>query len=208
MTRGGRKKTHDTPERTCIVSGESQPKAGLIRFVVADSPDTGEKTVIPDVLGKLSGRGFYVSSDRISLETAIKRKLFVRAARQTVVFPEELANMIEKLVLRHIIDLISMARKAGNAICGYEKVKDWLVHGKASCLIQAYDGSERTKERLRPPNGPETLISCLSACELGLAFGREHAIHAALATGGLERRIVNEAARLAGLRKQAVDKPA
>jgi hypothetical protein len=36
--------------------------------------------------------------------------------------------------------------------------------------------------------------------EIGLAFGRERAIHAALAAGGLTTRVVEEAARLAGLR--------
>jgi uncharacterized protein len=35
-----------------------------------------------------------------------------------------------------------------------------------------------------------------------LAFGRERAIHAALAAGGLRTRVVEEAAKLAGLRGQ------
>jgi uncharacterized protein len=46
------------------------------------------------------------------------------------------------------------------------------------------------------------LITCLTAGELGLSFGRERAIHAALAAGGLTSRVVEEAARLAGLRGQ------
>jgi hypothetical protein len=37
---------------------------------------------------------------------------------------------------------------------------------------------------------------------LGLSFGREHAIHGALASGGLTPRVVEEAAKLAGLREQ------
>ena len=45
-----------------------------------------------------------------------------------------------------------------------------------------------------------------SAGEIGLAFGRERAIHAALAAGGLTARVVEEAARLSGLRLQQVDK--
>ena len=36
-----------------------------------------------------------------------------------------------------------------------------------------------------------------------MAFGRERAIHAALAAGGLTTRVVEEAARLAGLRLEA-----
>jgi len=36
---------------------------------------------------------------------------------------------------------------------------------------------------------------------LGVAFGRERVIHGALAAGGLSARVVEEAAKLAGLRK-------
>ena len=36
MTRGGRKTDQDDPERKCIVTGEVQPKAGLIRFCLDD----------------------------------------------------------------------------------------------------------------------------------------------------------------------------
>jgi hypothetical protein len=195
MTRGGREKDQDEPERKCIVSGESQPKAGLIRFVVG--PDA---MVVPDVLGRLPGRGIYVAADRAAIDKAAAKGLFSRAARQPVKAPEGLSDLIEAQLLRRVIDLVSMARKAGKAVTGYEKVKEWLVKGQASVLIQASDGSERGKTKLHPPEGENSFIGCLSSGELGLAFGRERAIHAALAAGGLERRVVEEAARLAGLR--------
>ena len=111
-----------------------------------------------------------------------------------------LADLVEALVTRRVTDLLSMARKAGDAVTGYEKVKEWLVSGRAVALLQASDGSERGKTKLRPPKGENSLISCLNAGEIGLAFGRERAIHAALAAGGLTTRVVEEAARLAGLR--------
>jgi predicted RNA-binding protein YlxR (DUF448 family) len=196
MTRGGRDKEQDDPERRCIVSGESQPKSGLIRFVVG--PDD---MIVPDILGRLPGRGIYVGADLASLEKAAKKGLFARAARQPVKIPDDLGGLIDGLLARRVVDLVSMARKASRAVTGYEKVKDWLKKGQAATLIQASDGSERGKEKLRPPNGPETLIDCLSAGELGLAFGRERAIHAALGAGGLNDRVVEEAARLAGLRR-------
>ena len=195
MTRGGREKLNDDPERKCIVSGESQPKAGLIRFVVGP-----ESVIVPDILGRLPGRGIYVSADREAIEKAAKKGLFSRAAREPVQCPADLAGLVEELLARRVVDLVSMARKASGAVTGYEKVKDWLKKGQAATLLQAIDGSERGKEKLRPPKGPETLISCLSAGELGLAFGRERAIHAALAAGGLNNRVVEEAARLVGLR--------
>ena len=67
MTRGGHKDENDDVERKCIVTGEVQPKAGLIRFVIG--PDN---QVVPDILGKLPGRGIYVTADRAILEQVIR----------------------------------------------------------------------------------------------------------------------------------------
>ncbi len=197
MTRGGREKDQDGPERKCIVTGESQPKAGLIRFVVGP-----EGQVVPDLLGRLPGRGFYVTAGRAALEKAVKKGLFARAARMPVKVPDGLVAEIEDQLVRRVCDLISLARKAGDAVMGFEKVKEWLEKGRAVVLIQASDGSERGKTKLHAPPGDESFIGCLTARELGLSFGREHAIHGALASGGLTPRVVEEAAKLAGMREQ------
>ena len=197
MTRGGREKDQDEPERKCIATGESQPKAGLIRFCVGP-----EAVIVPDVLGKLPGRGIYVSADRAALALAVKKNLFARAARQPVKVPDGLPDMVEQLIRRRVIDLLSLARKSGDAVMGYEKVKDWLTKGTAATLIQASDGSERGKTKLHAPEGKNGFIGILTAEEIGLAFGRDRAIHAALAAGGLRTRVVEEAARLTGLRLQ------
>ena len=197
MARGGRPKQGDGPERRCIVTGESQPRGGLIRFVIG--PDA---MVVPDLAGRLPGRGIWVSAERGVLEQAVKRKLFARAARQPVTLPEGLVDLVHDLLTRRVIELLSLARKSCQAVAGYEKVRDWLARGDARVLIQAHDGSERGKTKLRPPPGPEGHLTCLSAQELGLAFGREHVIHAALAAGGLAARVVEEAAKLARLRGQ------
>lgn len=199
MTRGGRQNEQTDPERKCIVSGEVQPKAGLIRFCLG--PD-GQ--VVPDVMNKLPGRGFYVSANRAMIEKAAKKGLFARAAKQAVTVPDDLADQVEAFVLRRVIEMISLTRKANAAVMGYEKVKDWLQSGKAVVLLQSSDGSERGKTKLRMPSENGRYIGCLTAGELGLAFGRERAIHAALAAGGLTTRVVEEAARLEGLREQNV----
>jgi hypothetical protein len=98
-----------------------------------------------------------------------------------------------------LVDLISLARKSGHAVSGYEKVKDWLQKEAAQVLIQASDGSERGKSKLSTPYGG-SFIGWLTANELGAAFGRETTIHCALASGGLTQRVVDEAQRLKGLR--------
>ena len=195
MTRGGRDKDSDGPERRCIVTGQSQPARGLIRFVVG--PDM---QIVPDLTGRLPGRGIWVSADRAALERAVAKKLFARAARAQVVVPDGLVDLVETLLLQRVINLLSLARKAGQAVAGYEKCRDLALRDEMEVLLQARDGSERGKTKLRPPDGPDSYIGHLAAAELGLAFGREFVIHAALRAGGLSEAVVEEAARLAGLR--------
>lgn len=194
MSRGGARSEREAPERRCIVTRESGPKAGLIRFVA--SPE-GE--VVPDILGKLPGRGFYVTADRAILQQAIAKKVFARGAKQSVSIPDGMLASIEAQLLRRVQDGIAMARKAGRAVTGYEKVKGWLMTGEGRVLVQASDGSGRQKTKLNTPRDG-SFIGCLTGAEIGRAFGRDIAIHAALAGGRQAQRIVEDAAKLAGLR--------
>lgn len=196
MSRGGVVKDRsDGPDRKCIATGEVQPKFGLIRFVL--SPD-GQ--VVPDILGKLPGRGVYVAADRAAVDKAVAKKLFARGLKTQVQIPEGLTEEVERQLARRVVDLISLARKSGAAVAGYEKVKDWLSKEEALILLQAVDGSGRGKSKLSTPHFGH-YIGWLTADELGLAFGRETVIHAALASGGLAQRVVEEAQRLRGVRK-------
>ena len=70
MSRGGATKTKDTSERRCIATGDTAPKAGLLRFVV--SP---ENVVTPDILERLPGRGIWCSADRAAVELVVKKNL-------------------------------------------------------------------------------------------------------------------------------------
>ncbi|ARO15658.1 hypothetical protein BVG79_02318 [Ketogulonicigenium robustum] len=199
MTRGGRIKERETAERRCIVTGEVQPKAGLVRFVVG--PDN---TVVPDILERLPGRGMYVSATRAAIDAA-GRKEFARAAKAQVTVPADLADEVERMLVRRVIDLIALARKAGLAICGFEKVKAQLDKAQfdsraVRVLLQADDGSERGKAKLWTPTGAR-YFSCLSSEELGFAFGRQSVIHGALSAGALSDHVVEEASKLRGMRE-------
>ncbi len=196
MTRGGVKKDREVgPERKCVATGQVLPRAQLVRFVVGPGSE-----VVPDIAGKLPGRGIWVCADRTALETAVARKAFARGAKRNVEVPADLVDRVEALLVDRVVSLLALARKAGDAVAGYEKVKSWLSGGEAAVLLQAIDGSERGKSKLRPPGGPETYIACLSAREMGLAFGRDSVIHGALTAGGLTTRVVEEATRLLGVR--------
>jgi hypothetical protein len=194
----------EEPERRCLVTNETGPKSGLVRFVVG--PDN---VIVPDIAGKLPGRGMYVTASRPILEQARKGQ-FARAAKAPVTVPDGLADEVERQLAYRVVDLVSLARKAGLAIAGFEKVKEALAlageglgkgpWARIRVLLQASDGSERGKAKLWTPEGAR-YFNCLSSEELGRAFGRQTVIHAALASGALADRVVEEAAKLRGLRE-------
>jgi predicted RNA-binding protein YlxR (DUF448 family) len=195
MTRGGRAAAREEPERRCVATGESGGVAGLIRFAL--SPDG---VVTPDFAEKLPGRGVWVTSERAALEKAVKRNLFSRGLKQPARAPEGLVETVAQGLARRLIEALGLARKAGLVVNGYDKTKARLKAGPAAALIEASDGSESQRAKLRPLAGDAPRIDVLSAEELGLAFGREFVIHAVLDAGGAADRVVRESRRLAGFR--------
>ncbi|CAA7617141.1 RNA-binding protein [Magnetospirillum sp. UT-4] len=182
------------PERRCIASGERRPKVELLRFVV--SPDG---TVVPDVEQRLPGRGIWLSPRRDMVNTAVTKRLFARAARQAVTVPEGLADLVEHLLVRRCLATLGLARRAGEAVCGYEKVRAELKAGRVAVLVEAAEAASGS-ERMKTLATGLPVVEVFGAAELGAVFGRDHAVHVGVAPGGLARRLLAEAAPLAGFR--------
>ena len=154
----------------------------------------------PDPGERLPGRGVWVTADRALVERAARKGLFARGFRSAVRAPEDLAAQVEAALARRAIEALGLARKAGLAVAGFDKVKARLKAGPVAALIEASDGSEQGRARLRPMAGSAPILAVLTSGELGLAFGRDFVIHAALDSGGAADRVVREASRLAGFR--------
>ena len=191
-------------ERRCIVSGESAPQAGLVRFVVGPGD-----VIVPDLKGKLPGRGLWVSARRDVVETACARNAFSRAARQKVSVPEGLPALIETQLESGCLALLGLARKAGEIVAGFEKVKGWLQARTATVLVTAADAAEDGRRKLRGLAAGLPDVDLFTSDQLSLALGRGNVIHAALRDGGLARRFLAEASLLEGYRRGAVmdDRP-
>lgn len=186
------------PVRRCLVTGELRPKPELLRFVVGP-----EGSLVADVKGSLPGRGLWLLPRRPIIDKACKRQLFAKAARSKVAVPEDLGLQVAQLLRRRCLDLIGLAKRAGQAVSGFEQVRPWLASGRAGVLLAARDGAADGRGRLKAlgtslrPDLP--LIEIFSSAELSAALGRENVVHAALAGGGLAESLRSEAARLAGV---------
>jgi predicted RNA-binding protein YlxR (DUF448 family) len=187
------------PLRRCIVTREVLPKASLVRFVIGPASD-----VVPDIAGKLPGRGLWVKAERAALAKAVAKNLFAKAAHQSVNVPADLVDRTVALLAQRCLDLIGLARRAGQAICGFEKVRDALRQARVGILLEAADGAADGRGKLQALAGELPTLALFTGAELSASLGREHVVHAALAPGRLAERLIAESARLAGLRADKV----
>jgi len=179
------------------VTGAVRAKTQLVRFVVG--PDA---VLVPDVTGRLPGRGIWLTPSRDVLAEALKKRLFARAARQAVTVSPELADDLEALLLRQTQNALGLAYKAGAVAAGFAKAEAVLSRGRAIALIEARDAGPHGAAKLKALAAARgvPVVALLDAQEIGLALGRENMVHAALGTERLARRVLEEAGRLAGFR--------
>ena len=134
------------PLRRCIITRERLPKERMIRFVVG--PD---RMLIPDLGATLPGRGIWLSASADVIEPVRAKgnlvRLFARAARGPVTMPPDLPAVLEAALVRRITERLGLARRAGQALAGFEKAREWVRSGRARLVIQASDGSEAERAR-------------------------------------------------------------
>lgn len=189
------------PQRRCIVTGETLDRAQLLRFVVG--PDG---TIVPDVEGRLPGRGLWLQPRRDIVERAVLKRVFARAARRPVTMPTDLADRCEALLARRCCDALGLARRAGLAVAGFERVGEAVRRGDAALLLFARDGAEAGRRRMVAAASGIAAASVLDASELSGVFGREMVAFVAVGPGPLCARLRIELQRLAGFRPAALSK--
>jgi predicted RNA-binding protein YlxR (DUF448 family) len=201
------RETKASAERKCIASGEIKPRGELVRFVVG--PDD---SLVPDIEGKLPGRGLWLTSSRAALEKAIEKKLFARVANKsakgTVEIPTGLVELVERLLVERAIQALALSRRSGAIVSGFGKVEAMLRAKAPIALFEAQDGAADGRRKLlglakawqNDKKRPISVIGSLKSDELGLAFGRGSVIHAALENSGVADRVLTDFRRLDGFR--------
>ena len=137
------------------------------------------------------------------VEQAVAKRLFARAARQPVTVAADLVDRTEVLLTRRCVDQLGLARRAGVAVAGFEKVSEALRRGRAALLLFALDGAEAGRRKLRVPGHGLPWAMVLSGAELAAAFDRERVAHVAVGAGPLGERLLRDMRRLAGFRTGA-----
>jgi uncharacterized protein len=198
-------------ERSCIVTRRREPPEAMIRFVCG--PDG---VVVPDIRAKLPGRGVWVGASAELVTEAAKKRMFARGLKEQVETPPTLAQDVERLLENDCLQMLALANKAGAATCGFNKVEDVLARGAAVVLLEAADGGDDGKRKLRrwtrrneadkrENDGVPAIVGLFTSNQLDLALGRTNVIHAALAFGGPGASFLARCRRLAAYRGVALD---
>lgn len=200
----------DGPLRTCIVTRRQGPVDDLVRFVAG--PDG---TVVPDIACRLPGRGVWVSLDRKAVDEAVKTKAFNRGLKRQVAAPSDLGALVDRLLLKRLIEALAIANKAGLVLTGFTKVDTAITAGQPVALLHANDASSDGSEKLdrrfsamcRDLGRPAIKLTYLTNDEMSLALGRANVVHAALTMGGAAHHLLRQAERLGTYRtgRQDVD---
>jgi len=190
-------------ERRDLVTGEVMPEARLVRFVAG--PDG---VVTPDVARKLPGRGLWVEAKRESVETAVKRGGFSRAAKAKLIAPADLADRVELLLFQRLLNGLGLARRAGDLTFGFEKSAAAIEGGKVAWMVEASDGSADGRRKLLQSarraaalnlRSPQ-LLGVFRGEELSLALGLGNVIHVGFLAGRGADRWTTDVERLSGFR--------
>ncbi len=179
----GLKKASSSRERMCMVSRERYPVSRLIRFVL--SPD-GE--VIADLGTKLPGRGVWILADRSTLAEAVSGKnSFARGFKKACKVDASIVETVDKQLLARCIATLGLAKRSNAIILGFDQVRNELQRRKPGWLLEAADGARDGRRRVVglaiALYDKARVAKALTSEELGMAFGREHVVHALLKTG-------------------------
>jgi hypothetical protein len=182
------------PQRSCLGCREVKPKDELLRFVL--DPDS---VPVPDIAGKLPGRGAYTCFNKGCLENAVARKQFSRAFKGEAKPPQlaETLSLLQRLLAERITASLALANKAGRAVSGSDKVMESLRRGEASLLIMAADISADSEAKFRftaEKNGVD-IFSFSQKDQLGTPLGKEIRTAVAIAPGAFADKLRRELTR-------------
>lgn len=181
--------TAEGPIRRCILSGERDERAHLIRLAI--SPDG---VVAPDVRAKAPGRGAWIGVNRAGLEEAIaKGKLKGALARAfktgPITIPEDLPAAIEEALTRALLDRLGLEARSGTLLTGSDRIAETARRGKVEMLLHASDASADGNGKLDQAwrvgsetegSGNRGLVLPVDRTRLSVALGRDNAVHVAL----------------------------
>jgi len=192
--------TSDEAQRTCAGCRKTGARDTLLRLAIVAS---SQHDVVPDVKGKLPGRGVWVHPRAQCIEAAAKRGAIARSLKRAVSVDTEALRLAAMLQYEQRVDgLLLGARRARKLALGTDATREAIASRGAHALVVAKDAAGRREdlERAAAQLGRSCVVFRTKA-ELGRLFGREELSVLAILDSGIAR----EAARAAAFARQLAE---
>lgn len=176
--------TKETETRKCIVCGEIREKRELLRFVA-----TPDNRIVPDLLKKLPGKGVYVSNSYKCVTQAAAKNLFSKALKKTVKIDAGLPETVENILHKSALDAISLARKAGEAVIGFDKVAEKLKAGAVAFVLEASDAGHDGNKKIQHLATDVPVFRLYSVEELDQALNKVNTVYLAFLKGKMSEMV-------------------
>lgn len=189
--RHSRKRAADNGLKVCLVTKKTLPRKEMLRFVISPAGD-----VVFDVSERLPGAGFWVAADKKTLDLAVSKKLFSKAAGRSVQIPVSLSETVEKELKEYCVSLLCLARKAGLLVLGFENVKKSLSFAEVGMAFEASDSVSNRKNSLYRPTDDFPVFSFLSREELGQTTRQNIQAHVLVLKSKLADKLIQTAQKI------------
>jgi len=181
--------------RRCIVTRQTCDTASLVRFVA------GPHGVVPDLKGRLPGRGAWVKANADKVREAGLKGHFARALKTDVKPPPDLDRTVGALLETSALNALGMAGGQGKVETGFSKVDAGLRSRGFGLVLFASDGADGSRSKLlagrRAGGDPAPpLYLGFTSDQMSLALGRANVIHAGLVIGGTAAAVTKALRRL------------
>ena len=175
----------------CAVTGKEFPSPRALRFVLDP-----QMQVAFDIKHRLPGEAIWLIPLREVLEEAMQTGLFRRLPAPDpaqIHWPENLAEMVEQQMRTRIVQNMSLARRGGDLIAGFDMVESALNKGGVAVIVQAIDAAPGGKRKLSIPAKIQKIpvFEPIRKDDALRITGKENQSHLALTQGGLARQLID-----------------
>ena len=164
----------------------------MIRFIISDN-----NFLTPDLYNNFKGEEFFVKSTKEELKNFSENV----DEKYTKLFNKNnIVEVIENIILKHIIGIISLARKAKKVVIGFDEIKIQLKKNKIYLLLQAESFSQKREKQINLPVYQKCKLNCLTKEELGIAFGKKNIANVGFLKSSFINPLVSDTYLLQSLR--------
>ncbi len=192
------------PVRKCILTRACADSDALIRLALGPDGD-----VAPDINAKAPGRGAWIGVTAAELTEAQAKGKLAGALKHAfkvkiLALPDELAARISAALQKGWLDRLGLEARAGNLICGADKIDAAARAGQVHLLLHASDaradgiGKRDQSWRVgmgREGSGQGGIRLPVDRDIISQALGRSNAVHIALTDKKATERVMRHLGR-------------